>query len=545
MKRDLAAMAQHPFDLVVIGGGATGAFTAWDAALRGLRVALIEKGDFACATSASSTKLVHGGLRYLKGLEFSLVRESLAERRILSQIAPHLVHALPFMLPVYNAGWMSRLTVEIGLSLYDLLSFDRGFLDDPDKRMPAHQMISAQKALGLEPNLSAVGLEGAFIYWDGQMESPERLAMEAIIGAAEYGAAIANRAQVSGFKIEGNRITAAKITDLETGQDHEIRGRLFVNATGASADQMMTLATGEAARTIVRSKGIHVIVPKLTESHALALQVGDRHLFVVPWRGHSLIGTTDTAYDGPLDRVVPTREDVLDLLDVVNQTMPKTPVAISDICHAYAGLRPLVEDKADENSSTYSKSRKSEVLDHEAEGSVAGLISALGGKWTTSRHVAEQVVNLAERKLAVWAARGQTKWTPLPGGQTGRVSSFLDRAKKRYDNLDPRVVEALARDHGALINDVVASAEGDGAMLQPLSDKIADPLAAVRHAVRHEMALHLDDVLMRRTGIGTLGRPDDRVLDQVADLMAAELGWDSARRQREIDTALDRFPIFN
>ncbi len=545
MKRDLAQMAQQPFDLVIIGAGATGAFTAWDAALRGLRVALIEKGDFAHATSASSTKLVHGGLRYLKGLDFALVRESLAERRILSQIAPHLVHPLPFMLPVYNAGWMNRLTLEAGLTLYDLLSFDRGFLDDPDKRMPRHQMISRHKAIGLEPNLGDVGLEGAFIYWDGQMDSPERLAMEAIIGAVEYGASVANRSEVTGFTLESNRVTAVRVSDLESGQSYDIRGRLFVNATGASADQMMTLATGDSARTIIRSKGIHVITQSLTQSHALALQVGDRHLFVVPWRGHSLIGTTDTAYDGPLDRIVPTREDVLDLLSVVNQTMPKTPMTLSDVKHAYAGLRPLVEDAGDESSSTYSKSRKSEVLDHEAEGSVAGLISALGGKWTTSRHVAEQVVDLAERKLSVWAARGQTKWTPLPGGQTGRFSSFLDRACKRYDMIDPKIIAALARDHGALIHDVIASANGNADLLRPLSDGNEYAMVSVIHAIRHEMALHLDDILMRRTGIGTLGRPDDAVIDAIADMMTGELGWDQARRQKEIDIALDRFPVFN
>jgi glycerol-3-phosphate dehydrogenase len=545
MKRDLSLMAEQSFDIVIIGGGATGAFTAWDAALRGFRVALLEKGDFAHATSSASTKLVHGGLRYLKSLEFSLVRESLAERRILSQIAPHLVYPVPFLLPVYNGGWRGRLTLELGLTLYDALSFDRGFLDDPDKRMPGHQMISRHKALSLEPGLSDDGLDGGFIYWDGQMVAPERLAMEAVIGAVERGAVVANRAEVTGFSMEQGRIASATVTDLETDVAHTIRGRLFVNATGASADQMMTLATGDAPRTIVRSKGIHVVVPKLTESHALALQVGDRHLFVVPWRGHSLVGTTDTPYDGPLDRIVPTREDVLDLLGVVNQALPKSSLSVSDICHAYAGLRPLVENAGDQSTSTYAKSRKSEVLDHEAEDGVGGLISALGGKWTTSRHVAEQVVDLAERKLSVWVARSQTKWTPLPGGQTGRFAAFRDRARLRFDTIDARVIDDLAQNYGALMPDVMAMAEGAADFMAPLSDGIATPLAAVRYAVRQEMALHLDDVLMRRTGIGTLGRPPDAMIDRIADLMAQELNWDTKTRQAEIDRALLYFPSFN
>ena len=545
MKRDLPAMAQQNFDLVVIGGGATGAFIAWDGALRGLRVAVLEKGDFAHATSSASTKLVHGGLRYLKSLDFGLVRESLAERRVLSQIAPHLVHPLAFMLPAYHAGWRQRLILELGLSLYDILSFDRGFLDDPDQRMPGHKMLSRHKALTLEPSLAEDGLEGAFQYWDGQMHAPERLALEAIIGAVEYGASVANRVEVTDFKREEGRINAVAVTDLETGSNYTISGRLFVNATGASADQIMRLATGDTPRTIVRSKGIHLIVPKLTRDHALALQIGERHLFIVPWRDHSLIGTTDTPYDGPLDRVLPTREDAVELLDIVNGALPKANLKPSDIRHAYAGLRPLVETQGADTGSTYNKSRKSEVLDHEAEDGVAGLISALGGKWTTSRHVAEEVINLAERKLSVWVARGRTRWTPLPGGQTGQFATFKERALRRWADCDPKVIECLADNHGALMGQVIAGAQGDSALLAPLGDEMPETLAAVRHAMRHEMALHLDDVLMRRTGIGTLGRPSDAVMDKISSFMAAELGWSEAQRQSEIDNVLGRFVTFN
>lgn len=545
MIRDLTAMSQRPFDLVVIGGGATGAFVAWDAALRGLRVALVEKGDFAQETSAASSKLVHGGLRYLKSLDFALVRESLAERRVLSVIAPHLVHPLPFLLPVYDTGWKGRLTLELGLTLYDLLSFDRGFLDDPDKRQPGHRMLSRHKALSLEPGLAEKGLEGAFLYSDGRMHAPERLALEALKGAVENGAMIANQAEVTRFQVERKRVVGVEVIDGLTGARHEIRGRLFVNATGALADKMMTLAAGQAPRAIVRSKGIHVIVPSLTESHALALPVGGRHLFVIPWRGHSLIGTTDTPYDGPLDHIVPTREDVTDLLAVVNEAMPAARVTVGDVRHAYAGLRPLVADAASAGGSTYDKSRKSEVLDHEGEDGLGGLISALGGKWTTSRRLAEEVVDLAERKLSVWIARGQTRHTPLPGGQCGRFATFVTRARRRWSNVEARVIDALALHHGALMGDVIAAAEGDPALLAPLDARTDEPLAAVRHAVRHEMALHLDDVLMRRTGIGTLGRPEDAVIDRVATEMAGLLGWSAADRMREIDRALTRFPSFN
>ena len=303
MQRDLHAMSATEYDLVVVGGGITGASVAWDAALRGLKVALLEKDDFAHATTAGSSKLVHGGLRYLVNGELKLVRESLRERRLWESNAPHMVHPLPFVLPTYGWGMAGPIVMGIGLTLYDLLSFDRNWLNDDDKKLPGFRRISKAKALDLVPSLPREGLTGAMIYYDCQMFAPERLCLECIEGAVEYGADAANYAEVTGFVSEaamgnGVRITGVEATDRLTGAAHTIKGKLVVNAAGPWADRLMGFADETPARRLIRSKGIHIITRALTGENAVAIKsrIGG-HFFVIPWRGHTIIGTTDTVFE--------------------------------------------------------------------------------------------------------------------------------------------------------------------------------------------------------------------------------------------------------
>ncbi|HNR34841.1 MAG TPA: FAD-dependent oxidoreductase, partial [Candidatus Hydrogenedentes bacterium] len=273
LERNLAAMAAKSYDMVIVGGGITGACIARDAALRGLTVALIEKNDFAGATTSSSSKLIHGGLRYLQSLELGLVRESLRERRIWSNTAPHMIEPLTFLMPLTKSGIKDRMVKGIGLTLYDWLAYDRNRLDDPEKSIPSHKKLSRKEAIALEPGLETEELTGAMIFYDYQMYSPERLALECILSAAEAGADVANYAQAEGFAQEEGGITGVHVRDV-INPDHGpllIRGRIVVNAAGPWADLLMGQASGHPSRHLIRSKGIHLLTRSLTQGHAIAV----------------------------------------------------------------------------------------------------------------------------------------------------------------------------------------------------------------------------------------------------------------------------------
>lgn len=476
MQRDLARLSNERFDLLVIGGGITGACVARDAALRGLRVALVEKNDFAHATSAHNSKLIHGGLRYLRNFELGLVRESLRERRIWQQIAPQFVHPLSFLLPIYGGGSKARAILSAGLTLYDLLSFDRGWLDDPAQRLRGHRWIDAKAALAREPLLDAPGFEGAFEYYDAQMDSPERLTLACVIDAASHGAAVANHLAAETLLVRNGRVEGASVTDVFNEACFDVLASATLIAAGPWADIFLSRALGKpASHKLLRSKGIHLIVPAMTHSAALTVAAGGGHFFVLPWRGHSLLGTTDTEFAGPPDEAGVTEKDISDFLATINAYLPSAKLDRHKVEHFYAGLRPLV-DNGEHN--TYSASRRAELVDHAKDDRIEGLFSAIGGKWTTSRLLAEKVVNVIATRLGKSARRCTTAQRTLPC-----TASDLD----------------------------------------------------VKTAIYDHMAMTLEDFIMRRTGIGQLGNPGIAALETSAAAMAPELHWDAARKQREIE----------
>ncbi|MDO8288095.1 MAG: glycerol-3-phosphate dehydrogenase/oxidase [Parvibaculum sp.] len=548
MKRDLEEMASTAYDLVIVGGGVTGATTAWDASLRGLKVALLEKDDFAHATTSGSSKLMHGGLRYLVNGELKLVRESLRERRIWENIAPHMVHPLPFMLPTYGRGMKSGLILAIGLLFYDLLSYDRNFVSDDDKKIPGYRTISRKEALEIMPSLKTEGLTGGKIYYDCQMFAPERLCLEHIEGAAEYGADIANYAEVTDFTREGTRITGVNVTDKATGKTHTINGKVTINAAGPWADELMRSGeNGKPSRGLIRSKGIHIITRELTGKNALAIQsdIGG-HFFVIPWRGHTIIGTTDAVFKDEPDRVGVTEEDIRDFLSVINDGLPGLHLKREDVLHHYVGIRPLIDNDPDATGpkDSYKASREAEVCDHKVLSGIDGFISALGGKWTTSRHLAEQIVDMAAKKTG-HTAKCETHCTPVYGGEIGRLKSFITRAQKRHAHLGADIVENLVHFYGSRIDEVLATAderpEERANLLRRITSDNPTIGAQIVHAVRHEMATHLSDVIFRRTGLGTLGHPGSEMLNRVADIMARELNWDETRIATEMATTSSLF----
>ncbi len=536
MRPALTQAASHVHDLIVVGGGVTGACIARDAALRGLSVVLLEKHDFSHATSAASSKLIHGGLRYLKNLEVGLIRESLRERRTWLRIAPHLVYPLPVLLPSFRGDKDGLLKLRAGLTVYDLLAFDRGWLADRDQRVPGHRKLGHAAALALQPDLPAEQLAGALLYYDCQMFSPERLALECLISAAAAGARLYNYCCVDGLLRIDNRIVGVRARDLQSGEQAELRGRLVINAAGPWADLVLA-ELGGAQHKLIRSKGIHIITRPLTPGHALAIAGRSGHFFVLPWRGRSLIGTTDEAYHGAPDEFRVTEGDINGLLATVNAHLPAARLRREDVQHFYGGLRPLVDD----GGSTYDASRRSEVSDHAALGGPEGLISATGGKWTTSRHLAEQVLALVGEKLGRTLAPCITGVTPLPGGAIGNFRAFVADAQRRHPRHDPSLLEHLARNYGTRLPELLTYLEADASLARPLADGLPEVGAQVVHAVRAERAVQLEDVVFRRTGLGTLGPPGETALIAAARLMGRVLGWDRAERMRQVERVLDHY----
>jgi len=541
--RNFSKLSQNRYDLLIIGGGITGACIARDAAQRGLTVALVEAKDFCHATSAATTKLVHGGLRYLENFEFGLVRESLRERRAWQTIAPHMVKPLPFIVPTYGHGRRGRLRLDIGLTLYDILSFDRNRLDDPNQHLPGHRDLSTEDVLKLAPGLKRERLTGGMIYYDCQMYAPERIGLECLLDAHARGAHVANYAKVIKIHRHGKQVTGARVKDELTGDQIDVTATVTVNAAGPWADELAAQAEGgPSCVRLIRSKGIHLITWPIMHRHALTIFAEHSHVFILPWRGHSIIGTTDTIFDGDPNQVHATEEDIHALLTLVNETYPGARLRRSHVLHTYAGLRPLVDNSGGGPHSTdsYRASRKSEICDHQRQSGLENFVSAVGGKWTTSRRTAEKVVDLILRKLKRNQVPCRTHETPLPGGETGRFSIYLDEAIRLHAHLPAAIVTHLARTYGSRLDRVIDQSAQDVEMVSP---HLLDLTAQVSYAVREEMAVTLEDVIYRRTGLGTLCHPGVAALDKAARLMAPELGWDDGEIARQIKNVQSRLTV--
>ena len=531
MQRDFASFAQTHFDVLVIGGGATGASIALDASLRGLRVGLLEKGDFSGATSAASSKLMHGGLRYLVNGEIGLVREGLRERRVWQRVAKHLVRPLPFLLPTYKTRMQSKFIIRLGLSAYDFLAFGRNFGMDAMQRMPSYRSLNVAQTLGLMPHLQRHNMTGSMVYHDAQMLSPERLCLAILRTAHEAGARVINYVEANDFIVEQGRITGVRASDKLTGQAASINADCVVNAAGPWADMVMQNAlNAPPPRKLVRSKGIHFLTRDVTRGTALTIPIGDEHLFVLPWQGKSLFATTDTFYNGDPDKVTPEFSDIEQLLGKANQALPGLELTIKDIDYVYAGLRPLVADPATPDKVTYGLSRGSEIVDHENQGGPAGLFSALGGKWTTSRRLAEEVVDLVGARLGIGNSKCRTSDTLLACTPRRNIADFMDQMRADYPQVQTDKLDGLARLYGRLLPDLMAQ--------KPVGlSKLKDPLlaACVSFAVQHEMAQTLEDVILRRLIVGQTGDMSAAKIAIIADYMAKQLAWSEDEKQRQCD----------
>lgn len=546
LRRNLAKLSEKEYDLLVIGGGINGVCTAWDAALRGLSVALVEKGDFGEATSSATLRIVHGGLRYLQHLDFRRMRESIRERMILTRIAPHLVHRLPFLIPTCGHLRRGPEAMAAAMLINDFLSHDRNENSDPDKFIPRGRLISAYRCSRILPGLDTKGLTGGAIFYDAQMYNSERLTLSFARSAVAAGAHLANYAEVVGFHLSGRRVDRAKVKDVLTGEEFEVRAKMFANITGPWSDIVLGLLRYQPPeRTVVRSKGIQIVAPLLCEDYAFSipsqqrdveavLSRGTRLLFVTPWRGRSLIGTTDTVYRGDPDDFSITEKDIADFIAEINAGYPGANLKREDVTFWYGGLRPITEKCVEANVSK--AARKYEITDHARLDRIQGLISVVGVKFTTCRFLAESLVDLVFSKLGYRKPpRAITRRMPVFGGRIGQFRNFLRRAiREKPAGLSEQVMEHLVYNYGSQFRRILRYIEHTPALgeLLPASKEVMK--AEVVHAVREEMALRLKDVVMRRTDLGSLGHPGDEALRACAGLMAAELGWDDARKRDEI-----------
>jgi glycerol-3-phosphate dehydrogenase len=515
---DLTALAGTEHQVLVVGGGVVGAGVALDAATRGLSVGLVEARDFAAGTSSRSSKLIHGGLRYLEQLNVGLVREALTERALLlGVLAPHLVRPVPFLFPLRHRLW-ERAYVGTGVTAYDLLGFSLGQV----RGLPGHRQLSRRGALRLAPALKRAAVTGAIAYWDAQVDDA-RYVLTLARTAADYGAHVASRVQVTGFLREGVRVTGVKAVDLETGSQLQIRAQQVVNATGVWTDEIQAMVGGRGTINLRVSKGIHLVVPKdrIHANTGVILRTPVSVLFIIPWERHWIIGTTDTEWAGGKAQPAASRADIDYLLGQANQVLA-TPLTRDDVTGVYAGLRPLL---AGDSELTSRLSRE-----HVVAGPVPGLVLVAGGKYTTYRIMARDAVDAVAHGLDWRTPPSCTDRVPLAGA-SGYLALWNARQRLADSSgLHVARIEHLLNRYGSLAREVIALIEASPALGRPLEGADDYLRAEIVYAASHEGARHLDDVLARRTHIAI--ETTDRGLAtaaEAASLMAGPLRWDAAQ----------------
>jgi len=514
-------LGTEQFDVVVIGGGVVGVGAALDAATRGLKVALVEARDFASGTSSRSSKMFHGGLRYLEQLEFGLVAEALHERELsMSTLAPHLVKPLKFLFPLTHRGW-ERPYMAAGFMLYDRMG--------GAKSVPAQKHLTRAGALRMAPGLKRGALIGGIRYYDTVVDDA-RHTMTVARTAAHYGAVVRTSTQVVGFLREADRVSGVRVRDSENGATTEVKGHVVINATGVWTDEIQALSRQRGRFRVRASKGVHIVVPRdrIVSDSAIILRTEKSVLFVIPWGNHWIIGTTDTDWNLDLAHPAATEADIDYILGHVNKVLV-TPLTHDDIDGVYAGLRPLLAGESDETSKL--------SREHAVARVAPGLVAIAGGKYTTYRVMGKDAVDLAAEDLPAAVASSITEKVPLVGadGYFALVNQAVHLGQ--LYGLHPYRIKHLLGRYGSLIDEVLAPGKESPELLQPITDAPDYLQAEAVYAVAAEGALHLEDILARRTRI-SIEYPHRGVscAEQVARLVAPILGWDDAAIDREVET---------
>jgi len=523
----LQSMSEQPVDVLIIGGGITGAGIARDAALRGFRTALVDKGDFGGGTSSRSSRLIHGGIRYLEQFDFRLVYEACRERRVLLDMAPHLVRPLAFLFPVYRGAGVPPWQLRAGMWLYDLLAAFRNV------RM--HSWLGRKAVLRLEPGLREKELRGAALYYDAQTDDA-RLVIATMQSAARAGALVASYAEATKLIKPDGRVGGATVRDCLNDRAHTVRALVVVNAAGPWVDEVRRLDEPRAEPLLRRTKGAHVVVPRhrLGNNYAVTLTspIDGRVMFVLPWRDQSYIGTTDTDQEGSPDDVRATGDDIVYLLRSANAFFPQARLAPGDVVSTWAGLRPLLAPARKAAASEVSR-------EHRVVESPSGLITIAGGKLTTFRVMAQDVVDRAAGRLHELdgrprAPRPRTDRLPLPGGEAADLEVLEEAARAR--GASETTARHLVASYGSESAGVLNLADRDRALGEPIVPGRPEIWAEATYAVEREMGLRLSDVLIRRLHLfHEDGQQATGAAPRVAERMAELLGWDETREVQELE----------
>lgn len=547
MKRNLTTLANNTYDLLIIGGGIYGACVAWEATLRGLSAALIEKADFCSATSANSLKIIHGGLRYLQHANIKRMRESIRERRTLMRIAPHLVHPMPVLIPTYGHAMQGKEVLSLALMINDLIGFDRNYqIDDAGKHIPRGRMISRREIIQLLPGLQQQDLTGGAIFYDAQVYNSERLVLSFLRSAEKGGANLANYVKVIGFLRERDCVTGVVAKDVLTGDQFDIRAKTVVNTAGPWVNQVISLFNGgRPDHAILFAKAINLVTRPLFETYAIGISgkkrfqdvnavinKGNRLFFIVPWRNYSLIGTNYSVYDGDPDDLRVTEKEILAFLGEINQTYPEAGLKMKDVLFVHCGLLP--SPGISQKTGDVQLLKDYQIYDHRNEG-IKGLFSVVSVKYTAARLVAEEVVDRVFESWGIKPPKSTSSVTALHGGDIKCFDVFLNtEIRKRPYELDKEIIKRLVYNYGSAYPEVFRNfgRDANGQHMSMCHDALLRD--EVYYGVREEMAQKLSDMILRRTDLGTAGHPGDEAIKITADSMKDELKWSLERFHQEV-----------
>jgi glycerol-3-phosphate dehydrogenase len=547
LKRDTDLLAKQEFDLLVVGGGIFGACIAWSAVLRGYSVALIEQADFAHATSSNHYKFIHGGIRYLQHADLYRMRESSRERSALVRIAPHLAYPMPIVLPTYGHGKKGRLMMRAGMLAYDLLTLDRNRgIGDRTRRTPNGSFLSRDEVIRRFPGTSTAGLTGAAVFHDGQMYNPSRLVLSFLRSAHSNGATIANYVEAEQFIRSRDRINGCVARDRQSGDEFEIRSRMTVNAAGPWAADLLLRTIGlKLQPTPSFSRDLAFVIDRpICPTHALGCQSvthdtdalldrGGRHLFLVPWRGKTLVGVWHRYTKARPDRLTVSREELGSFLQEINSAYAGLNLQFDDIKLINTGLILFGSEEDQKSGSDHSFAKRSVVVDHARQG-VEGLVTVIGARATVARGTGDRTLDLVDRKFSRSGPNTGSDWRPIYGGDFSDFEALVRKLRQRLPKAGADTARAVAHNYGTAYEDLLRCAP-DESYLETVGASNVLKVEIV-HAVQREMASNLADVVFRRTELGTAGDPGLEAMSTAADLAAAEFGWDPAKRDSELRT---------
>ncbi|MEO0768257.1 MAG: glycerol-3-phosphate dehydrogenase/oxidase [Cyanobacteria bacterium J06649_4] len=546
MQRDLAALANQAFDLLVIGSGMYGACVAWEATLRGLSVALVEQTDFASGTSANSLKVIHGGLRYLQTADFPRMRQSIKERQTLMRIAPHLVHPMPVLVPTYGHSIKGKEAMAVALKVNDVISGDRNLpLSDPQKHISPGKLLSKAECLQLLPELPTENLTGAARFHDAQVYNSEQLVLSFVQSAALRGAQIANYTRVIGFQTRHGQVTGATAEDALTGNQFDIQAGTIINASGPWVDQLIAQAKGTSPPKQTFAKAMNLVTRPLFGAHQTAAigitgrAPGSRLFFIAPWRGKSIVGT----WYGPDNEGVrppqATPTEIAELLKDINQSYPTFNLTTEDVEWVHSGLLP--SDGQSARSGEMKIKKHFELIDHRRDG-FKGLLSIKGVKYTTARDVARRAVDWAFRTRGQMPEPSRSQTETLHGGHIDQFASFLNSAIQTYSKqISTADITRLVYNYGSEYQEVLKQTEPSAQTIEGPQTHLDIIAAEVRYSLKNTMPQTLSDIIFRRTELGAAGHPGNDALQRCAQTMGNILGWSLEKQTLEIAQVQQRY----